>query len=340
LKNTCKQKFGFATISLSQSMCLFNNKEGPHAPLVIIARPYENLTTYAKTIKHLYKDKKKNEFSFNHKNESGQFIPPQEYKSAINFLTNSETEIKIGFIGGCAINQRNIPKEKRIIEIFKTKMESNSLTKLYFTFSSYSNFSQLEKAVERITTKQKIDILILHIRPQPFLLLSKFIIKYSNNNNKTSLTINPLLYKKTQYQNKENNTPPVFNEIVSKPTFMSGNLLLGKMFGINKIASKLIFNSISKIQSKCQQNNIQLVILGISPQPMTKQGNLICKTLNDYLTKKCFTEKIQYLDSFSKMNHDDYFLSDKLHLSKKGHNYLGTTLYEGIKHFTTTAKKS
>lgn len=339
LKNTCKHKFGFATVSLNQSICLFNNKEGLHEPLVIVRRPNENLTTYAKTIKHLYQDKKKKEFSFNHKNENGQFIPPQEYISAINFLTNSETEIKIGFIGGCAINQRNIPKEDRIIETFKTKMESNSLTKLSFTFLGYSNFTQLEKSVERITTKQKIDILILHIRPQPFLFLSKFFIKYSNNNNKVSLAINPLLYKKSQYQIKENNAPPVFNEIVSKPTFMSENLLLGKMFGINKRASKLIFNTISKIQSKCLQNNIQLIILGISPQLMTKQGNLICKTLNDYLIKKCRTEKIQYCDSFSKMNHHDYFLSDKLHLSKKGHNSLGSTLYEGMKHFTTQNKQ-
>lgn len=249
------------------------------------------------------------------------------------------TEKKIGLVGGCAIAQRNIPKENRFIEIFKTKMKSHCFVEPSFTFSSYSQFHQLESAVERIMDKKKVELLILHIRPQPFLLLSKLIIKDLDKKNKTSFFINPLLLKKTKYQNIEKNPPQVFNQLVSKPKFMSINILFGKLLGMNIKASKLIFDTISKINSKCIQSDIKLVILGMPPAPMTKQGNLLCKKNNDYLSSKCHSEKILYLDTFSSMNHEDCFLSDKLHLSKKGHNYLGSTLFEGMKHFTTQNKQ-
>jgi hypothetical protein len=248
------------------------------------------------------------------------------------------TENKIGFVGGCAITQPNIPKEKRFIEIFKIKMKSNYFIEPSFLFSSYSQCYQLENIVKKIMDKQKIEILVLHIRPQPFLRLSKLIIKDITTENRVSFFINPLLFKKTEYQNIENNPPQIFNQLVLKPKFMAVNIFFGKLFRINMKASKLIFSTISKIHSECVKNNIQFIVLGITPQPMTKQGNSICKKFNTFLTRKCFAEKIYYCDSFSKMDCEECFLSDKLHLSEKGHSYLGSILFDGVKHFTIQNK--
>ena len=250
-------------------------------------------------------------------------------------------ERTIGFVGGCAITQPDIPKEKRFIEVLRTKMKSDCSIETSFTFSSYSHFYELEKSIEKIINKQKVDLLIVHLRPQPLLVLSKFIIKKKNKNNKTAFFINPLVYRKCAYPYLEQSSSPVINQLAlkpkSKPKLMGLNILLGRLFGLNKKAAKQIFNAILSIQSQCKQKDIKLTILGISPQPMTKHGNINCQELNVYLIKKCHDEGIEYVDSFSKMNNSDCFQEDELHLSEKGHEYLGDILNEGIKHFTTPA---
>jgi hypothetical protein len=86
LKDTCKYEFGFATISLYQSIFLFNYKKDQHERLIIVAREKEDVTAHAENIKYLFTKSKKNKFSFHHKNQKGKFIPPQEYIAAINFL--------------------------------------------------------------------------------------------------------------------------------------------------------------------------------------------------------------------------------------------------------------
>jgi lysophospholipase L1-like esterase len=81
----------------------------------------------------------------------------------------------------------------------------------------------------------------------------------------------------------------------------------------------------------CNNSNIQFIVLGISPQPMSIQGNIICEKLNNYLKIECTKHKINYIDNFAEMNNYRNFLSDKLHLSINGHRKLGEILLEEIK---------
>ena len=88
LKYLCKQEFGFASVSLAQSMSLYYCKKNQPEPLIIVTRENGDLTTYAEKIKYLFTQNKENGFSFHH--ENGKFIPPQEYMAAANFLTKND----------------------------------------------------------------------------------------------------------------------------------------------------------------------------------------------------------------------------------------------------------
>jgi len=238
--------------------------------------------------------------------------------------------INIHFFGGCALTQKNIPRKDRFISVLNDKLVSNLSLKPKFSFSSYGNFLELLNKSKNQIEKNENEIFIAHIRPQPYILISKFIIKYIDKYNKIKFAFNPFLSKR-KGRELVNISNPVFNQLSVKPTFFEFNIFLGRLFNINSNSSQYVFKTIQEIQFMCNNNNIQFVILGISPQPMSIQGNIICKKLNDYLKSECSKHKIHYIDNFAEMNNYRNFLSDKLHLSINGHRELGKILFEEIK---------
>ena len=238
--------------------------------------------------------------------------------------------INIHFSGGCALTQKNIPRKDRFLTVLNDKLETNLLPIPKFSFSSYGNFLELLIKSKHQIKKNENEIFIAQIRPQPYILISKFLIKYLDKNNKLTFKINPILSKR---KNREliNNSNPKFNQLSVKPTFLEFNLFLGRLFNINTNSSKYVFKTIQEIQLMCNKNNIQFIVLGISPQPMSIQGNIICERLNNYLKKECSKNKIYYVDNFTEMNNYKNFLSDKLHLSINGHRRLGEILFKGLK---------
>ncbi len=236
----------------------------------------------------------------------------------------------IHFFGGCAITQKNIPRKERFISVLNDKLASNLLINLRFSFSSYGNFLELLNKSKNQIKKDKYEIFIVQLRPQPYILISKLIVKYTDKNNKLTFVVNPFLSKR---KDREiiNNSNPIFNQLSIKPTFLEFNIFLGRLFNINSNSSKYVFKTIQEIQVMCNNNSIQFIVLGISPQPMSIQGNIICEKLNNYLKNECTKHKINYIDNFAEMNNYRNFLSDKLHLSINGHRKLGEILFEGIK---------
>jgi len=236
-------------------------------------------------------------------------------------------KVNISIVGGCAITQNNIPRKNRFFSIFKRDIESDLSIETSFTFSNYVNFKNLEKSVVELLARRETDLLIIQIRPQPFLNLTKLLIRGNN----PKLSFNPIIFTSNYSQKNGNELPPKFNHLVSKPLFMGLNVFVGRLFQLNKKASNIIFNTLVSLQSMCIHNEIQLFILGISPQPMTKQGNINCRILDNYLIKRCGNMGINYIDTFEKMNNNTYYEVDNVHLSELGHIKLGKILTDGIK---------
>jgi len=246
-----------------------------------------------------------------------------------------KNQINIGFIGGCAITQHNITRQNRFYSIFQKKIADKKLYRPVFSFTRYTDYNYLKEACDEVMNKSSLDLLIIHIRPQPFYILSKLLIKYRRKINRNSICINPLLLSKIIYRKFEINPPNNLNQSYTKPRFMDINILLGNIFSLRSKASSLIYNEISSIRSLCIDNNIKLVVLGIPYQPLSWIGNINCHRLNLFLKEKFKNDNVEYLDCYDKMKDKECFHKDKLHFSNKGHYVLGSILYEGLKHFTT-----
>lgn len=241
-----------------------------------------------------------------------------------------KVDLNIAIVGGCALTQRSIPKENRFFSIAKRKLETEQNSKVSFLFSSYESFYQLEETVLKQLAKKKPDLLIIHLRPQPLLRISKLFLRANNLN----IKLNPILTSKKNYPQNENMQLPIVSNFTTKPLFMGLNILLGRLFLVHKIVATQILESLKNIESVCIKHNIQFMILGISPQPKSLQGNYCCKSLNDFLKSKCNDLTISYIDTFNTLNDLEYFQNDCIHLSDLGHNKLGETFYEGFKTFS------
>ncbi len=233
-------------------------------------------------------------------------------------------KLNISIIGGCALTQKNIPKESRFYSVFNKRMVNDLEIDTSISFASYTNYNNLEAIIKRMILKKKSNIIILQIRPQPFLILTKPIIRGNN----PSKLVNPLLYSSAAFNHNEKEISPVFNTLAKKPIFMNTNMYLGKLFRLKEKASKHILDTIKNIQSVCNESDIKLFILGIPPQLMTKQTNNNCKFLDDYLYTNCCKNGIKYITTFKNLNENKYFEKDKVHFSEAGHIMLGEIMFQ------------
>ena len=242
-------------------------------------------------------------------------------------------QIKIGIVGGCAISQKNIPLKSRFYSILSEKIKTNLSHQTVFSFSTYSDYSSLSTKCYEVSNKSHLDFMVIHLRPQPFYIISKLFIKYENElNDDMGICINPLLYGRTWSNHLKGDPVPTFNYYSVKPRFMDLNIFLGNIFRLHTKASIYIYNQIMHIQSYCQLNHIKLIILGIPYQPFSKIGNLNCKKLNLSLMEKLSNDKnIENFECYTRMESNSYFEKDNLHLSINGHYTLGSILFEGIK---------
>ncbi len=87
LSNICKNEFGFATVSIGQSKILYENTIEETKPLRI-KKEHRDKKPYAIQIINYFETSKKKGFSFMYNSKGKSFIPPQEYFSAIKYLSS------------------------------------------------------------------------------------------------------------------------------------------------------------------------------------------------------------------------------------------------------------
>ena len=87
LSNRCKNEFGFATVSVAQSEILYKNIIEEVKPLKII-KEQRSKRLYAVQIVRYFETSKKKNISFMSNSKNKRFIPPQEYFSAIKYLSS------------------------------------------------------------------------------------------------------------------------------------------------------------------------------------------------------------------------------------------------------------
>jgi hypothetical protein len=247
--------------------------------------------------------------------------------------------LNIGIIGGCMICQAGLKLSQLFYRSLVQKLSDNKGIKCDINLKYYTLYSSVLESAKQLERNVKPDILILQIRPAPFIMQSEFMIQ----NYKGRFIINPLILSKkntTKIEDILTTKDPLilhtdrldglFKKLLLLPV-LRFNICLGNLFLLKRRAAKSLENAVGDLTIFCRENNIKLVIIG-TINSYNKFHNNILAEINLKMKKLAVVNGIKYVDIFSLIDNekDNYFASDKYHLNKEGHELIASLIYKDL----------
>ncbi len=291
-------------------------------------------------IENFENNKKNKTFSILGKNVI--LISPHEYLAAKNYLvTKKSKSINLTFVGGCFPVQNDILFEDMFHQKLKRRIESEYKINFNINIIRYEKFNTCLKKIKIYNESFPIDILVFHVRPEPFLRLVKMYYRYLNNNGKLKRSLNvPILNMSNseKYDNLNFEKGIIYTTYKEETRFhkllIDLNYIFGRLLGNLKYAFGKYYGLTLDIANYCRQTNIKLLILGIGYRNNTPYAKILCKRLNKYLQSKFANQNISYIENMSLIsrNIDQYLQDDGVHASDKYHKLIAETLFNELKY--------
>lgn len=292
---------------------------------------------FAVELIHKFESQNKNR-GFTISKEDRILISPQEYLSAISYLTkNTSAALNFTFVGGCFPLQYNVLFEDLFHQELKRKMGNLNKVKLNINIIRYERFNTCLRKIISYHESNPIDILVFHIRPEPFLRLVKFYYKYLNNNGKLKHSLNLPVFN---IVNPENYDYLILGRRFEMPfkqsdsrfhkTLIDLNYKTGNLLGNTKYALRKYFELVSEVINYCHSVDIKIILLGPALRSNTSFEPILCRELNTYIKNKLDVDKIAYVDGLDKYseNLESLFYSNGIHAKEAYHKLISDRLYD------------
>ncbi len=251
----------------------------------------------------------------------------------------AKTKVEIGIIGGCMASQldlgiSNLYHRKLARKLMdKLNIESNTRIKVF------PEYYRIFGLVNQLVKNNGIDILILQLRPAPFIKRADFLI----DNRKGKYIVNPILLNPFNAKKLEDITlvkDPVLEpwKLIRDPKklnlidkILKKNTKIGGLFFLKMHAQRYVLKTITSVHSICAENNIELIVVG-ALNPINEIKVKLFFDLNNYLMSKLSKYNIAYIDIFNIMKKDkkSFYSEDMFHINKKGHEVIAGLLFEKI----------
>jgi hypothetical protein len=248
--------------------------------------------------------------------------------------------VNVGIIGGCMTCQPNMKLSRLFFRLFAKKLMDQDNVKCYVNLKYYNEYHRIPELAEQLINKSNPGVIILQVRPAPFIMRSEFLIQ----DYKGKFIINPLIQSPANIERIENilaTKDPVFIRVYNLPwnikrfvleVLMRNNIRLGNLFLLEKKATRSLISIIDRLINLCRENSITLYVVGtISSSYKTSDSSL--SGMNESLKKFLSGKGIEYLDIYSLISKDQnlYFSEDKYHLNELGHELVAGILYKRFK---------
>jgi len=276
-------------------------------------------------------------------------ISPHEYIAAKSHYKNKRpATINFTFVGGCFPVQHNIVFEDLFHQKLKRTIEDSFNVNFNVNIIRYERINTCLSKIITYHQTNPVDILVLHIRPEPFLRLVKFFYKYLNNDGKLKYSLNiPLLklinpekYDMLILGRRFNYPFKPDNSTIHKIN-VDLNYKTGKILGNIKYAIDKYYKLILDVVNYCQDQNIKLVMLGPALRTNTSYEPILCRRLNDTLKNKLKNKAITFVDGLDECsgNHEQLFQDNGIHATEHYHQLIAERLYNKLNKEIETAAK-
>jgi len=256
-------------------------------------------------------------------------------------------EYILGIIGGCFPVQEQIKHDELYHQLIAHQLLYESGIILNIKISRYDLVKECDDAFNNIISNGIPDLLLFHVRPDPYLINSKVYARFVNKNKIKTSKIN--LHKFSGF--KEPELIAVNNQDFSgrkkrkhylRKIFRELNYIAGIISGNNLITTNKFVETIYFLKSKCEDRKIKLVVQGPPSRPRSKMENYLLNKLNKKLFTRFLNTDIEYIPCFGEYDEDGnyIFLEDDIHLSSLGHKKIAGLLYPIIKKYFPNKKYS
>jgi len=250
-----------------------------------------------------------------------------------------------GIAGGCFPVQDNISVEELYHSIISRRLieELNILSEI--NIIRYDTLNEgFDKTME-LLSGQKFNILLFHIRPDPFLHNVKLFFRFINQSEKPDSRLNlhirgfsePKLIVKIVHgtsKTKKSLTKKLFRTL----NYISGIILLNYFITVRNYL-KLI----SGIKAECLKKRINLIVQGPPSRPCSTLENALLRKFAHMCRQFCLKNNIEYVDCFGKYDlpgKNYIFFKDKIHINAFGHKWIAGKLFLAFrKTFSVQDKK-
>lgn len=281
-----------------------------------------------------------NDFEINNKKKgiskcNSRFISLQEYLASKYQIGDKREIIEMCFVGGCFPVQYNIVFEDLFHQKLRRKVEDCLKNKLNFNIIRYERLCTVLDKIKTLTGSKKLDFIVFHVRPEPYLRLIKLFYKYIDNKGRRKYSINlPFLNLLNSEKYDILDLYMMFHINVTQRNsvfhkfLITCNYFFGIIIGNKHNALKSYYQITNEIIDYCKGNNIKFVILGPNRRSNNYPEPSMCRDLDLYISKRI--GKQNYIcgyenDKNMKMNQEN-----GIHVAQEYHDLIAKKLYETI----------
>lgn len=275
-----------------------------------------------------------------------RIISYQEYISAKKFLASQTRKLHLVFVGGCFPVQHNILYE----DIFLSKVKKNMISSLnietFIDIIRYEQFNRVMDKIKKLHSTKETEVIIFHIRPEPFLRIVKFYYRFVDNNGKIKHSlnipflkiINPEKYDYLilgrRYENTNTLKKSKFHNLL-----ININYFLGEIAGNKSYAIKKYIELVKDLDEFCSINNIKLILLGPNSRSNTKKEPFICKALDSSMKQS--TKDIRYINGMDTLyNGKPVLHNNGIHVNERYHKMIAERIEDELNKLLSPQNKA
>ncbi len=324
--------FGQFTLSNIHTKACLNSKEDNSINFAKLLNNRHQLYSTNEDAKNVV-----NSYEVHHKGlglsrNSKEIISYQEYIAAKKLISNKYKTANITFVGGCLAVQHNILYDDMFLVKSKKNVEAKLSINLNIDIIRYERFTTLLDKIIRFNKTKNIDILILSVRPEPFLRIIKLYYKYINNEGKLKKSlnipflniINPEKYDYLILGRLYDYSSITKNSQIHK-SLVSLNYISGALIGNLRYALNKYIELVKSIEEYCINRNIELVLLG----PNLRNNNAIepyfCKKLDKEI--RTIFPKNYFINGLDTLYKDKKVINENgIHANELFHDMISTRI--------------
>ena len=338
----CDSNFGQFTLTHQQTLlcCAFtkptNLYEGISRNRLYLG---QNKAEIESLITSFEADNKGQGFTVNPKTKT--LISPQEYcMSKRRLALWKENTMHFTFVGGCFPVQGDILYEDLFHQTLKRKVETNFNVNFDFNIIRYEKFGNCLEKIVMYNNQNPIDYLVFHIRPEPFLRLTKLYYKYLDVDFKLQHSLNfPMLRilnpEKYDLLRLSQRNDYSFSGKQSKlyKSLINLNYMAGYSIGNQNYALIKYLDLVNDVVEYCEKQGIKLIVLGPAKRSGTFMEAIFSGNLENFMYKHLKSNNINYMDGMVKNTENGvrYFNENGIHATKLYHDLIAKRIYEAIK---------